>query len=152
MDHKNTTQLFGIVAQVDAAISPFFTKSLPPLPDNIRELLAKIAPFLTILGVIFGVIALLAILGIVGVASPALVMYGAVGWIIGLIFLGAQVALQALAIPGLLNRQYNGWAFLFLSGLVGLAYDVITLNLISFLIGGLLTFYLLYQVKPYFKH
>ncbi len=160
MDHKGTqNQLFSIVQTVDTKISPFFTEKLPALPENIREVLAKIAPYLTILGVVLGAFGILAILGMIGVASPAVVMYGGTGatqaitgGIIGAVFLGIQILLQALAIPGLLKRQKNGWLFLFAASLVGLVFDLVSLNVFNLVVSFLISFYLLYQIKPYYKN
>ena len=48
---------------LEKEIADFFAK-FPPFPDNVKEILVKIAPYLCMLGVFLGGIALLAVLGV----------------------------------------------------------------------------------------
>lgn len=156
---QSKNQISKIVSPIDEKISPFFTDKLPALPDNIREILVKIIPYLTILGVVLSSFALLALLGFIAVTSPFVVMYGSTGssqavsgGIIGLILLGLQTFLQLLAIPGLFKRQMYAWNFLFASTLISLIFNLISFDIFNLVINFLVSFYLLYQTKPYFKN
>lgn len=156
MNQRND-QINNLVHTVDAKISPLFTEKLPSLPANIREFIATITPYLTMLFVFLGGFALLALLGLTTVASPFVMMFNSTGsahlaaGFIGILFLAGQVVLEGLAIPGLLKRQKSAWNLLFLAALVSLIFDLISLNLFGLVINFLITFYLLYQIKPYYN-
>ena len=83
---------------------------------------------------------------------------------IGIIFMVIQAALEALAIPGLFKQQRNAWELLFVAALVGLVHDLVSLNLVGLVhdlvslnlfglvLNFLISFYILYQIKSYYKH
>ena len=159
MDHKKPNPLFALFSQVDATLDPFFTQKAPQLPANVRELLVKIAPYVTIIGVVIAALGLLAVIGVTALSSPFLVMYAGVGGAqaltagyIGIIFMVIQAALEALAIPGLFKQQRNAWELLFVAALVGLVHDLVSLNLFGLVLNFLISFYILYQIKSYYKH
>ena len=76
-------------------IAGVFAK-FPQLPDNVKEILVKISPFLCIIGVIFGGLGLLAALGI-GASATAigLASFGNMGtyWV-SMAILAAMVVLE----------------------------------------------------------
>ena len=157
MDRKNTSSLTSIGHQLDGTLEPFFAKA-PQLPANVQEILAKITPYFTVFGVIIAVFGLVVALGLTAAASPMLLMFGGMGGaqaltggVIGLVFLVIQAALEALAIPGLFKNQRSAWYLLFFASLIGAVYNLITLNLVGLIIGFLISFYLLYQIKPYYN-
>jgi len=82
---------------LEKELEPIFTKQLPAFPDNIKDLFVKIAPFLAIIGVVFGVFGV----GITTLLSPFAWFAGSFIYGLGMIFLLIMVILDALAIPGL---------------------------------------------------
>jgi hypothetical protein len=138
---------------LEKEIASVFAK-FPPFPDNVKEILVKISPYLCILGVVFGGIALLAILGIgVGVSAIGATAYGGMSiyWV-SMGILAIMVALEALAISPLMKRQKKGWNYMYyifllslVSGIVGFlgaggfVGNIISLAL-SFAIGGWILF------------
>jgi hypothetical protein len=138
---------------LEKEIADFFAK-FPPFPDNVKEILVKIAPYLCMLGVFLGGIALLAVLGVgVGISAIGAAAYGSMGiyWI-SMGILAIMVVLEALAISPLMKRQKKGWNNLYyvfllslVNGVVGfLGVGSIVGNLfslvISFVIGGWILF------------
>ena len=137
-------------------IAGVFAK-FPQLPDNVKEILVKISPFLCIIGVIFGGLGLLAALGI-GASATAigLASFGNMGtyWV-SMAILAAMVVLEGLSISPLMKRQKKGWNYMYyifllslVSGIVNLAGigDLVTKLIslaLSFLIGG----WLLFQIR-----
>ncbi len=137
-------------------IAGVFAK-FPQLPDNVKEILVKISPFLCIIGVIFGGLGLLAALGI-GASATAigLAAFGNMGtyWV-SMAILAAMVVLEGLSISPLMKRQKKGWDYMYyifllslVSGIVNLAGigDLVTKLIslaLSFLIGG----WLLFQIR-----
>ncbi|HSX09033.1 MAG TPA: hypothetical protein VLF93_02695 [Candidatus Saccharimonadales bacterium] len=139
-----------------STMAEWFDK-FPQLPKNGRDTLAKIAPWIAlifgILGVLvgisgLGVLTFLAPLSFLGGASEA-ANYGS-GIIVTLIYLVGSVLLLA-SYPGLKARKYSGWNLLFWSEVVHLVGGLIALSFVSTIIWALIAFYLLFQIRSYFK-
>ena len=146
------TSLKGTLGQLEDVLNEYFGKKAPALPANIKEILVKLAPYLTILGVILwgG--------GILGVLGMGVVPYGA-AWMmgvgyryyLGIAFMLVTVVLEALAIPGLLARKKQGWNWIYYSVLVNMVYMLVSFNIVGLLIGTLIGMYVLFQVRTYYK-
>lgn len=128
----------------------------PPLPKNWRDTLARISPVLALVFGILGILVAISGLGTLTFLSPLAVMGGA-GGIVGmgmvsiLIYLVASVLLLA-AYPGLKAKKYSGWKLLFWSEIINLVGGVINLHgLVSAIIGALIGFYIIFQIRSYFK-
>ncbi len=134
---------------VVAVVGDIFDKA-PALPVNAREALVKVTPWLAL---IFGVLGVLAGIGSLGL-SP-LAMFG--GARVGMLFMASGVlaivasVMLLLAYPKLAKKQKGGWMLLFWVEAVDLLSMLVVFNLVGFVIGGLIGFYLLYQIKPYYK-
>lgn len=110
---------------------------LPPLPKNVTDIIVKFAPWLAL---IFGILGILGSgFGVVtgGIFGPVLALVGSV--------------LMLMAYPGLRDRKMAGWKYSFYSEAVSVAASVLALNLFGAVISGLISFYLLFQVKSYYK-
>jgi len=127
---------------------------LPPLPSNGREAIVKITPWVALVFGILGVLASLAGFGILTALSPFMMLGGGVNYagtsiiqaIIGLV--GA--ALLLLAFPGTKAGKAKGWMLLFYSEAVNILSAIIAVNLTG-VIFSLVAFYLLFQIKSYYK-
>ena len=145
------------LGQLEATLNEYFGKKAPALPANIKEVIVKIAPWLTVLGVVLSIPALLTLLGLgglVAVTSPLAGVEGVkAGWgyMVSMVFLVVIVVLEGLAIPGLFARSRKGWTLIYYSVLVNVVSSIITLNIIgaalSLLVGG----YFVFQVREYYK-
>ena len=164
----------GATKQLEESIGKIF-KDLPQLPESSKEGLAKVWPWLALIG---GVLQLLAALALWRLASWAdrvtdlantLSTYYA-GYNVGptsfektVIYLGvALLAVEAvillMAFPKLQKRQRSGWDLLFLAGLLNLVYGVAQIftfqrgfgSFIMSLLGSAVVFYLLFQVREKF--
>ncbi len=134
----------------------WFAKA-PHLPPNIREVLVKIAPILALVFGVLGVLGSLAGLGILTFLAPFAAMGGAygmsyygTGMVAALVWLVSS-ALMLAAFPNLRSRKTQGWNLLFWSEVINLAGSLIALNFVSGLIGALIGFYILFQIKSYYK-
>lgn len=124
------------------------------IPKDIKELLVKIAPILTIIFVILSVPAILALFGLSAMLTPF--MMGttyAMGplWWISTVLIAIAVVFEAMAIPGLMNRTMQGWKYVFYSQLISLVATLIQGNIIGAIISGLIGLYILFQVKEMYK-
>lgn len=135
-------------------LGEWFAK-FPPLPVNAKEVIVKIAPWLAIIFGILGVIAGIGATGLLTVLSPLVALGGgvgvAVGSMVGAILAIVSSALMIVAFPGLRDRKANGWKMSFYSQLVSVVSSVVALNLFGAVIGALIGFYILFQIKSYYK-
>src|SRR5262245_25072783 len=130
----------GIFKQAEVIFDDLFVKKLPPLPDNIRDILVKLAPFwaillivLTALGIVFGSLSILlslvgtilsiATLSASGVISSVLSIVQAV---VNLAFGAIILLFLAKSVKGLFDQRAVGWQYLFRAEAVCVAYAVFT--------------------------
>jgi hypothetical protein len=126
----------------------------PSLPQNVKELLVKYMP---IIALIFGIIGIL--LSLAGIAAltaltPLAVVTGVHGYgggILAAIFWLASSILLLAAYSGTKARKMSGWNMLFLSEIVSLIGLLVSLSILQAIISALIGFYLLYQIKSYYK-
>ncbi len=128
---------------------------LPPLPANVKEVLVKVAPWLALVFGVLGVLASVAATGLMAALSPVMVLGGGVGvatgGVVGALLAVVGSVLMLVSFPGLRDRKMAGWKLAFWSEAVGVVSSVIALNLIGALISALVGFYLLFQIKSYYK-
>jgi len=139
---------------VIATTGEWFDK-FPPLPKNWRDTLARIAPILSLIFGILGILVAVSGLGVLTALSPFAVVGGAVpaygtGIIATIIYLVGSILLLA-SYPGLKARKYKGWTFLFWSEVANLVGGLVSLAFISAIIGALIGFYLIFQIRSYYK-
>lgn len=147
------SDLKSVLKSLDQTFDLYLIKKAPTIPPNIRELLVTIAPWFTLIGIVLSIPGILILLGLGTLFAPFAVLGGVTGaatLVSFLLFLPALV-LQALAIPGLFNKSKQGWNFLFYATLLNVVQNILTVNLAGLIIGGLLSLYILYQIKTYYK-
>lgn len=142
------------LTQLEETLDLYFGKKAPALPTAWKEVIVKFAPWLTLFFLILSLPALLAVFGIGALLSPFSFLGGANGgvtYLVSMVLLAVSVVLEALAVPGLFKRSKSGWKFIFYSTLVSLLSNVVSFNLGGIVIGGLISFYILFQIKSYYK-
>lgn len=133
---------------LEKELEPIFAK-FPAFPENIKDLLVQIAPYLAGLIVVLGGLSILSIFGM-GSSLNAL-GYSAYGsswnmWL-SILSLGASAFISLLAFKPLQNKEKKGWNYMYYISLIGFATNVISFNIFGALIGGLLSFWILFQLK-----
>jgi hypothetical protein len=156
-----------------------FYKNAPKLPEGAIKWIVKYNP---ILALVFGVLQLLSTVSlwnlghrandIVNVANTYAQTFGVkssapglnVFYWVAVIFVGISGVMLLLAYPGLKEKKKIGWDWLFYGGLVNLGYGIFSVffdsyygggisRLIGALIGSLITFWILFQIRDsYTKH
>lgn len=164
----------GALQKAETSLEKVF-KDLPQLPDSSKEGLAKVWPWLALIGGILQLFAAIALWNLANwadrvtdVANSLSVYYA--GYAAGpssfdktIIYLGiAMLAVDAvillMAFPKLQKRLRSGWDLLFLASLINLGYGVIQIftfnrgvgSFVGSLIGSAIAFYLLFQVREKF--
>ncbi len=145
------------LAQLETTLDEYFGKKAPALPQNIKEILVKVAPYLVIIGLIFTIPAILILFGLGSVATVLAPVGGAQSvatvptmWV-GILLLIPVVILEAMAVPGLFSRKATAWRYVFWAQLISIISNLVQFNIVGGIIGALIGFYILFQVKSFYK-
>lgn len=150
-------QLLGYIAQFEAWLeSVMVTKAPFQIPMGGKEFLATIAPYLVIVGIVLFVMSLPILLGLGAMTAGMGMAMGHGTWgymaVVSLVTGFIALALEAWAITGLFKRTARSWRLVFYATLVSFAGSVLSFNLIGAVIGGVIGWYLLFQVKELYKN
>ena len=147
-------QLTDSLTQLENTLELYFGKKAPAMPQNIKETLVNIGPWLIMLMLILLVPGLLAAFGVGAILGPLSMYYGAttgfsfgIFWVLTVVmlFLGLK------ALPGLFKRSIGSWRLLFYASLVGLVQNLVMFNIFNLVVGGALGMYILFQIKSLYK-
>ncbi|MEP7162790.1 MAG: hypothetical protein ABI747_03435 [Candidatus Moraniibacteriota bacterium] len=152
----------NMLSQIEAFLEEYMVKKAPfQIPMNIKEIIVKIAPYLIIIFAVLFVPVLLAALGLSAVLAPFAMMGGAVtggvSWglwgIISLVTGIAAFGLEIFAVPGLFKRTQGAWRLVYWASLVSFVGGVLNIyGLIGTIIGSIIGWYILFQVKELYKN
>lgn len=143
-----------MLVELENKLAEFFTKKLPALPEKAKELIVKFGPYLVVVMLVLTIPAILALIGIGIAATPfAFVggLRGGIGYVISLIFGLAMLVLEIMAVPGLFKRQMKAWKLLFYISLISAVSYVLSFNLGGLIIGTGISWYILFQIRSYYK-
>ncbi len=151
--------------QLETKLDEMLVKNAPfQLPEGLRKWLATYAWIFVLIAFIAGLIGLLA-LPIIGFASILATFLGRSDvtlllWL-GALFLIVYVVLAWQAFPRLRRMEKTGWDYLYMLTLLGIAHNLLELfgvraaslagEIIGFIIGTLLSLYVLFQIRHYFN-
>lgn len=142
------------LGSLEQTLDLYFGKKAPVLPGGIKDFLVSIAPWVVLISVVISIPAVLALAGISSFVMPMMTYsaYPGAGtmWMVSAAFLVVTIVLEALAIPGLFKRSKQGWDMVFYSALVSVVFNAVSLNIIGGIIGALISFYLLFQIRSYY--
>jgi hypothetical protein len=130
----------------------YLVKKAPfQIPDGGREWIVKFGPWITVVLLILTLPILLVALGI----GTILIPFGGVGYATGFgvltLVVALEVGLMIAALPGLFARKMSGWMLLFYSQLVSIAYSILMGAIVSGLLFGLISLYILFQVRALYR-
>lgn len=139
---------------LDKTLQTYFLDKAPKMPADIQLLIVQYGPYLVLIGTVVSAFAVLSALGIMAATSPFMMMGGyptGPMYQLSLVFGIASVALSALSLPGLFKKTKQGWQYSFYNTILGVVKNVVTFNIIGLIIGALIGFYILYQIKHHYK-
>lgn len=148
---KNSDMSFE---KLEETLSVYFEKKAPQLPKGVKDVIVSISPWGILLMFVMMIPALFAIFGLSYTGMMGQYMFG---WhrggylVLGGIFTIALMVLYGLALPGLFKRNRSGWQFMFYAALLSTVRSVVMFDLSSLIIGTLLSMYILFQVRSYYK-
>ncbi len=140
--------------QLEETLDTYLVKKAPGLPVGAKEFIVKVAPWVTLVLLILSLPVVLAFFGISAFLLPMSYMGGAgngMSYTLAVIFLGLSLVLDALSIPGLFKRSRQGWNFAFYGVILNAVYNLINLNIVGLIIGTLISLYILFQIRSYYK-
>ena len=132
----------------------FLDKAPFQLPDGVKEFIVKWGPWIILVLLIFSLPALLLAFGLGALVAPFAFLGGlgaGVSYGVGMIFSAVVLVVEALALPGLFGRKMSGWRMMFYASLIGALGNLISFNLGGLVIGTILSLYVLFQIKSYYK-
>ena len=125
----------------------YLVKKAPfQIPEGGKEAIVKYGPWVLVVLLILSIPAILLILGVGTILLPfSPVAATGIGgaWIALLVSLGLEVA----ALPGLFARKMSGWKLLFYARGIMIVFSLMSWAFIGAIIGGLISFYILFQVR-----
>lgn len=159
---EQSPNLQSNIAGLEAMLNEYLVKKAPSLPSGLKDFIVMLTPWFAILSVIGLAYSVLAYF-LVSMLSLGITMpysnypgYGMSG-MYGIVFLVVsiiQIALLAMAINGLFNKQLKAWRLLFYSSLVSVVASVVTFSfgsILMSLIGAVISLYFLFQIRAYYK-
>ncbi len=142
------------VNKLEAWMADIF-KNAPHLPEGGRKWLVDVAPYISL---IFGILGVIALVTAGGASLIALVLtFGAsIGLTLHILISLVSAILLLMAYKGLKSRSKSGWNFAFWSELVsvlGVLVGIVTMYGMNIggLIGCLIGFYILFEVREHYK-
>ena len=149
-----TTDLKGSLKSLEGILDLYFGQKAPAMPTNIKELIVNLAPWLTLILGLLSLPAILFVFGLGTLFAPFSFLGGVragFNYSLSMIVLAISVVLGFLAVPGLFKKTRQGWNFVYYSALVSVLYSLVSFNLGGLIIGALISFYILFQVRTYYK-
>lgn len=150
------TDLKASLKKFEHTLDEYFVKKAPfQLPDGVKEFIVAFGPWITVVLLALTLPIILAALGLSAVFAPFAALGGGLqggyAWGIGTILTLVVFVLEIFALPGLFARRKSGWNLLFYASLVSILYNLAYFNLGGLVIGTLINWYLLFQVRSYYK-
>ena len=153
---ETTSKLEGLEGFFDTYLrikAPFH------LPPSVKEFIVKFGPWITLVLLILAAIVIVPLALIAfGLTAVTLPYSAATGYasnsVMGFvqIIIGVVVlVMEAVAIPKLLKRQLSGWKLVYWASLLSAVSSLISLQVVSLILGLVIGMYILFQIREYYK-
>ena len=146
-------EIKGLVNDLEIKLEEISAKKLPSLPKKVKEILVTIAPYLGVLSLVVLIPLVLSLLGL-SIFTPVAFLGGmraGFGYIVAVIFGLVSGILTISVIPGLFKREIKAWRVLFWVSLINGVSQLLRFDLGGLIIGTGLSWYVLFQVKEFYK-
>ena len=150
---KETKNIKGMVDELEIKLEEIFVGKLWALPKKVKEAIVVIAPYLSIISLILIIPMVLALMGL-SFFAPVVFLGGVtagLGYTFSILFGLVGGILAVSVIPGLFKRQIKSWRVLFWVSLINALGELFKMDLGNLIIGTAISWYVLFQVKEYYK-
>jgi len=151
---KNT-DFKEMMGKLDETLETYLVDKAPyQLPTGVKEAIVKYGPWITLILLILALPAILFAFGLGTILAPFAFLGGVgagVNFGVGLVFSAVVLVIEAIAIPGLFKRSASAWRLMYYAALLGGVQNLISFNLGGLIIGTLISLYILFQIKNYYK-
>jgi hypothetical protein len=144
--------------QLEKFFEELFLKKISyQLPANAREMIVKVAPWLTLIVLILTLPAIFAIFGFHSFYARIAYSIAGLGfrYYLSIAVLAIQVVIMGMSIPGLIQRVKKGWQLVYYSSLISAVHSILFSfspgEVIWSLLGSAIGLYIIFQVKSYYK-
>ncbi|PJE62634.1 hypothetical protein COU88_03940 [Candidatus Roizmanbacteria bacterium CG10_big_fil_rev_8_21_14_0_10_39_6] len=138
--------------RIEKTIEKYVQKA-PSLPNSWKEFLVTAMPWYIGFVILLNLPIFFSLFGFASLTSPFVYIFGSkVSGITATLILSAGIlVLQIMAEQGLFSRKRKSWKLLFYSALLGIVHGIFVGSMFSVLIIGVITLYLLFQIKSYYN-
>ncbi|PIY68551.1 chromate transporter [Candidatus Roizmanbacteria bacterium CG_4_10_14_0_8_um_filter_39_9] len=146
--------LKGYLAEIEKLCNEYLVEKAPSLPDGAREAIVKFGPWISLVLLVMAAPALFALFGLGTFLAPFSFLGGlgvGFGYTLSMIFTAVVMVIQVIALPGLFKRAKSSWTLMFYVALLEGVHQLVSFNLGGLIIGTLLSLYILFQVRSYYK-
>jgi hypothetical protein len=143
----------SFMQKLEAWFEEYLGHKAPQLPEKWREVIVKLAPWITLILMLLAIPAILFLLGVGAALAPVAILSGAgngVLYIVGLALTAVAIILEVMSINGLFKRSITGWRYAYWATLVSAVSAIFGGNFGS-LIGTVISLYFLFQIKKYYR-
>ncbi len=148
---RNRQSFWDFVNSIEALWDEYFIQKAPfHIPAHIKEFLVKAAPYVVAIILLLTLPAILAVIGLWSMFSVINPYY----WplvVLSTAFAIAVFALEVIAIKPLSKREIRGWKYMFYAQILWFIAGVLGWWVLWAIIGWLIGFYVLFQLKSYYK-
>lgn len=154
---KDIAQLVG---EFDKLCEEYLIRKAPfAIPENWKDIIVKVMPWLNVVGIVLSLLALPVLLGAgaivttLGIASGATINPLSNIWgILTLAFTLLGLGISIMAAQGLFHRKASAWRLMFYAQLVNAIQGLVGGNPIGMLVSLVIGMYVLYQVRSKFSN
>jgi len=150
---KEKKEIKGMVDELEIKLEEIFAKKLWILPKKVKEVIVMIAPYLAIVSLIGLIPMIFSLIGL-SIFTPVAFLGGmrmGFGYTISVITALICGILTVSVISGLFKKQAKAWKVLFWVSLINAIGQLLMMDLGNLIIGTALSWYVLFQVKEYYK-
>ena len=147
-----TQNFTGYMDRIETTLEGYVQK-VPSLPNSWKEFIVSFIPWYTCLVILLNVPIFFSLFGLASLVSPFAYIFGSKvsGITAALILSAGMLVLQIMALQGLFGKKMKSWKLLFYSALLGVVHGIFIGSLFSVLIGSVISLYILFQIKSYYR-
>ena len=156
--NNTKAEVKNIIDRLEAMLDEYMVKKAPfALPLELKEFIAKVSPYLIIIFAVMALPFIFAAIGLSTIFVPFAVVGGygygyGLGTIISLVVAVVVLVMELMAVSGLFKRTKSAWRLVFYASIISFVGNILSFNIIGGIIGAIIGWYILFQVKELYKN